>query len=433
MSDEITSQATRGAALFERLRERHTEFVYRGFEYRETDSSAEVTYHFELPGLAGFAPAWSFDVTRPAPGRPDALLFALGLAEAVSYWKAACPPVVRLANSSLPAGAEGFWQKLFRKGLGEFFYTNDITPPENLVEFRSTGSASVPLGQAGAVDKGKTLIPVGGGKDSAVTLELLAGKTERYCYMLNPRRAMTATAEAAGLGGKTIVARRRLDPALLRLNEQGYLNGHTPFSAVVAFSSLLAAYLNGFGYAALSNEQSAEEPTVPGTDINHQYSKSYEFERDFRRYEAEYIGSGVEYFSLLRPLTEIQIARLFARYPQYHAVFRSCNAGSKRGEWCGACPKCLFVYVILSPFLPKSALLAVFGSDLLAKPELAETLRKLTGELPEKPFECVGRTDEVRAALAMAAGAPAPAMLSEFCERHFIPERLLPAVREALR
>ena len=101
-------------------------------------------------------------------------------------------------------------------------------------------------------------------------------------------------------------------------------------------------------YVALSNESSANESTVAGSTVNHQYSKSFEFEQDFHKYEKDWLGSGVYYFSMLRPLSEFQIAKYFAGATAYHDIFRSCNAGSKQDIWCGHCPKCLFVFLILT-------------------------------------------------------------------------------------
>ncbi len=205
---------------------------------------------------------------------------------------------------------------------------------------------------------------------------------------------------------------------MLELNAEGFLNGHTPFSALVAFSSLIAAYLYGVKYIALSNESSANESTVAGSDVNHQYSKSFEFERDFHEYERDFIGSGIHYFSLLRPLSEFQIAEYFSRQEAYHAVFRSCNAGSKQDIWCGHCPKCLFVFLILSPFLSHQRLVEIFGTDLTDDASMQEDFEKLIGMGKEKPFECVGSRDEVNAAICLTIermeqdGEPLPRLLA---------------------
>lgn len=155
------------------------------------------------------------------------------------------------------------------------------------------------------------LVPVGGGKDSAVTLELLKGAgVPVYAYIINSRGATIHTTEAAGLDEDNVIyVKRTLDQNMLELNRQGYLNGHTPFSALVAFSGIMAARMAGLSYVALSNESSANESTVKGSTVNHQYSKSFKFEEDFHRYEAEYLPGSAYYFSMLRPLSEFQIAR----------------------------------------------------------------------------------------------------------------------------
>ncbi|MFT3952116.1 MAG: hypothetical protein QM689_09300 [Oscillospiraceae bacterium] len=207
---------------------------------------------------------------------------------------------------------------------------------------------------------------------------------------------------------------------MLALNKRGFLNGHTPFSALVAFSSVLAAYVNGLDDVALSNEASANEVTVHGSDVNHQYSKSFEFEQDFAAYEQQFLGTGVRYFSLLRPLAEVKIAQLFARHKQYYPVFQSCNIGSKTDSWCASCAKCLFVYAILAPFVPEDELVGILGRNLLDAPELGELFDQLIGLRPEKPFECVGSCDEMCAALRVvlaqyrAQQKPLPALLARF-------------------
>ena len=186
---------------------------------------------------------------------------------------------------------------------------------------------------------------------------------------------------------------------MLELNKQGYLNGHTPFSAILSFSSVISAYLTDKKYIVLSNENSANESTVKDCFVNHQYSKSYEFEKDFEWYFSQLTDSDIHYFSLLRPLAEIQIAWLFSKYTKYHKIFRSCNVGSKQGIWCSDCPKCLFVYIILLPFLTEEELVDIFGENLLNKESLEEDFKKLTGILENKPFECVGTRLEVVVAL----------------------------------
>ena len=239
---------------------------------------------------------------------------------------------------------------------------------------------------------------------------------------MNPRGATVECARVAGFPiDEVLVIRRTIDPTLLDLNAKGYLNGHTPFSAMLAFYTRLASKLSGIPNVALSNESSANESTVLGTSVNHQYSKSLEFEDDFREYclnelLLDCLSAGTvniqaikqssnqafRYFSFLRPLSELQIAMLFSRFTAYHDVFRSCNAGSKQDIWCGHCAKCLFAYIILSPFIEPARLNRIFGKSMLDDTSLELEFRQLIGEAETKPFECVGTVSEVRQALSMA-------------------------------
>ena len=390
------------------LRKKYPEFVYHGYEIGEDDSRVGIVYDFEIPGLASFHPTWEFP-KKPGEtrcfrenGTFRKLAFSLGMVELISYWKTACPPVVTVEAGSLDGEQILWWKDLYFNGLGEFYYTNGIEEnQEDFMEIRSAGALEqaqdAPLGP----EAQGYLVPVGGGKDSAVTLSLLEGEKEKNCcYIINPRGATLKTVERAGYGEEKLVcAKRTLDRNMLELNRQGFLNGHTPYSAIVAFSATIAAYMRGIRYIALSNESSANESTVEGSTVNHQYSKSFRFEKAFHDYEKAYIASGTYYFSMLRPLSEFQIARYFAACRQFHDIFRSCNAGSKEDKWCGHCPKCLFVCLILSPFLSRKEITDIFGRDMLEDPDMLEDFRKLTGMEKEKPFECVGSRDEVNAAV----------------------------------
>ena len=244
------------------------------------------------------------------------------------------------------------------------------------------------------------LIPIGGGKDSCVTTELLKNKFNNIdLFRVGINEVSIKCAEASGFPREKIVeVTRKIDKTLLSLNERGFLNGHTPFSAMIAFLSYSISYMLGKKYIALSNENSANESNVEGENINHQYSKTFEFENDFREYAKRYLKCQIEYFSFLRPISELQIAMLFSRFKKYHKVFKSCNVGSKQEPWvwCGNCPKCLFVYIILSSFLSEEELKSIFGKNLYEDEKLLKTFIELAGFGEIKPFECVGTYSEVR-------------------------------------
>lgn len=412
-------------ASYEQLREKYPLFRYHGYAIHETESTLEIEYHFEIDGLSVFKPHWSFRKSEKHTlcvnnnATLHAMVFALGMVELVSYWKITCSPRVEVLAGALDEKAAAWFKNLYFHGLGEFFYVNDIPlDPDGFMQIVSKGETAEGMPML-HTDLQGCLIPVGGGKDSVVTMELLrAQKDTNFCYIINPRGATLNTARIGGYTEDTILAvKRTLDPAMLELNKQGFLNGHTPFSAIVAFSGLITAYIHHLRYIVLSNESSANESTVSGSTVNHQYSKSFAFEKDFNDYEAAYIGSGISYFSLLRPLSEFQIAMLFAVAKDYHAAFRSCNVGSKQDVWCCHCPKCLFVYQILSPFLSQAYLTEVFGSNMLDNEELLPIYKQLIGVTPEKPFECVGSRDEVNTAAVRTIrqmeqnGEPLPVLL----------------------
>ena len=418
---------------YDTLRKTYPTFVYDSYKYNVQPDGLHIMFSFRM-GDHIFQPTslfpartfLHFDQPREVM---DSLVFNIGLVELVSYWKCACPPRVEVRCGTLDEDQIAFWKKLYWHGLGEFFYVNGIDATQDdflsiVVDKNENAQRSTLNAQRSTLNY---LVPIGGGKDSVVTLELLmnAGMGKVIPLIMNPRGATIGCIEAAEYTmDDVLVIRRTIDPHLLELNAAGFLNGHTPFSAMLAFYTLLAAQLCGIPNIALSNENSANESTVVGTSVNHQYSKSLEFENDFRNYVQTLSTlnsqlSTLNYFSFLRPLSEPQIAMLFSRFEKYHPVFRSCNVGSKQDIWCGHCAKCLFAYIILSPFLSPEQLTAIFGRNLLDDTSLRLEFDQLRGVAATKPFECVGTVDEVNAALAMAlqrwyTNTPKPALLADW-------------------
>jgi len=395
---------------FERFRAEAPVFEYKSYTIAETDATVEIDYVFSIVGVADFHAGWSFPRPEGFSVEGDLaferLAFSLGMAEAVSYWKAACSPLMRVECGELTAEQIRWWKKLYFLGLGEFFYVNGITTDiDSFMNIECTGSFTCTR-ETERTPLSGCLVPIGGGKDSALTLETLTqAGMECRCYAINKRNSITGTVLAAGLPESALItANRRFDRSLIDLNSKGYLNGHTPFSSVVAFSAEVTAYLNRLQYIVLSNEDSANESTVAGQNVNHQYSKSFEFEQDFHSYEKRFLGTGIYYFSFLRPLSEYQIAKMFVSHRKYLPVFRSCNLGSKVSPdiWCGECPKCLFVCLILSPFLTRSELCDIFGRDMLGDEKMTDYFFELAGQSEHKPFECVGSIDEVNLAVTLA-------------------------------
>lgn len=389
------------------------EFIYENYHYDVQSDGLHISFCFRLNDKLVFEPTALISsrtflhFERLSKATLDSLVFHIGMIELVSYWKAYCSPTVVIRPFNLSEKQLAFWRKLYFNGLGEFFYTNGINASINdFMQFRCEGSQQVtPISQrlfdGSVAASGSHIVPIGGGKDSVVSLELLRTAEHPLPLIMNPRGAtVDCVAQAGYTMDEVLVIKRTIHPLLLDLNKQGGLNGHTPFSAMLAFYTLLASAATGCRpNIALSNENSANESTVAGSSVNHQYSKSLEFENDFRDYVREFISPELNYYSFLRPLSELQIAKLFSRYEQYFPVFKSCNVGSKTDVWCGHCAKCLFAYIILSPFIAPERLTAIFGKNMLDDDSLQLEFDQLVGSAETKPFECVGTISEVNAAL----------------------------------
>lgn len=384
---------------FNMLREKYSKIIYRDYQIISEEDNMKILYHFEIPGLCEFKPYLLISKNCIVNDSIDSsllnsIVFRLGLIELISYYKCVCPKVIEI-NGYIDEYEEKWFKKLFYNGLGEFLHVNNINvSEEELFKFVVNGEKEE-LEDISYNGNGN-LIPIGGGKDSLVTLNLLKDYDNK-CFMINPKDVHYECAK----GLESYAVKRVIDSELLELNKQGFLNGHTPFSAIVAFISYLVAYLSNRKYIVLSNEGSANEPTVIGTNINHQYSKTYEFENDFYEYTRKYFKIDIKYFSLLRPIKEVQIAYLFSKLKEYHKVFRSCNVGSKSNPWiwCCDCPKCLFIFIMLRAFMSRDEVVSIFGENLLDKESLEKDFIELIGESETKPFECIGTIDEVKYAM----------------------------------
>ncbi len=382
---------------------KYKEFIFDRYTVDYVDNKMVINYYYEIPGLSTFNHKIEIPYTSRVFDKEFAsyLAFNIGVMEIVSYYKCAIPKTITIKCGYLDENQKEFFKKIYYYGLGEFFYRNNIEVSyDDFVTINSTGDKKEYKPTYNGVGN---MIAIGGGKDSCVTLELLKDEKNNSCFIINPKEVQLKCAEVAGYTDTDIISIKRvIDKNLIKLNEEGYLNGHTPFSAMVAFVSFLAAYLNNRKYIVLSNESSANESNVDGTKINHQYSKTYEFENDFNNYAKKYFNVDIKYFSFLRPLTEYQIGMLFSKFEKYHTIFKSCNVGSKdsKWNWCGKCAKCLFVYTLLSPYLYKDKLINIFGKDLFEDEELLQIFTELIGKGENKPFDCVGTYEEVNYAVS---------------------------------
>jgi len=251
-------------------------------------------------------------------------------------------------------------------------------------------------------------VPIGGGKDSVVTVEsLVAAGLSPVQFAVNANAIIRRVAEVSGL--PLVTATRAIDRHLLELNDEGALNGHVPVTAMNSLIALIQSRLLRLGPVVMSNESSASDPTLVwnGQPVNHQWSKSLEAERALRAVLVEQAGLSDAYFSLLRPFSELRIARGFAATARYDDSIVSCNRafrlGADRVGWCGDCDKCRFVFLVFATFMPRDRVISIIGRDMLDDPTQLEGYRALLGLGAHKPFECVGEEAECSVAMSIVS------------------------------
>jgi hypothetical protein len=356
------------------------------------------------------------------PARQAAFLRALGLLHlvaGVSYYKAALPPVIDAGEQVLDARLAAFLENTWTEGLAEFAHVNELDL-SGRIRFPVASGTDTETARGMSLAEplelpARALVAIGGGKDSLVSLEWLRETgIEVQPVTVGASTLIGDTVRAAGL--PLLRIQRELAPRLMDMNQAGAWNGHVPVTAINMAILTCAALLYGYRWVVFSNERSAEQATLTAADgraVNHQYSKSLAFERQFRNVVHERVAPDLEVFSLLRPLSEAAVAQRFARLTAYHPVFSSCNRNFHRdgrrieGRWCGDCPKCRFTCLALAPWLSPDELVAIQGANLLDDPAQEEGFRALCALGMDKPFECVGTLEESRALLAALVDQPA--------------------------
>ena len=417
--------------MFVMIKPQSFEFTY----YKISPSQRELFFNYKMSFKD--RPALVFKETiilpRPIPAKTSKpalknILESLHMALGISYYKLYCPSQIKIKYLLTREQAQ-FWETLYTKGLGEFFYKNNIDP-RGLVKFPHNKKAKQAACFLERADK--ALVGIGGGKDSVVVAELLKehGIKNSAFLVETQRQSEISRKIIKQMGVDSIIIKRFLDEKIFQKHEGSY-NGHIPISAIVAFLGELAAILYNYSYIVVGNEQSSNFGNVVymGEEVNHQWSKSSEFEGLLQSYTKKYICGGVIYFSLLRPFFEIRVAEMFAKHKKYFPYFSSCNKNftvSKKQPsslWCGECPKCVFVFTMLSPFLAKKELLGIFKSNLYEDKKLLPLFEEVLGPGKIKPFECVGTFEESRAAFTLASGQfKKSAVVAALLSRATVPE-----------
>ena len=391
---------------------------YSGFRYASFEFDRETctaTWGFELTAI-GDSRSETFTetvaLTPPAAAgatdwqRVEATLVLLGSVIGLSYYKAAAPPIYSIDVDGMTDAAVDYLAVVLREGLGEFAYRAGLSAhlePE-IVRTGSVGTAyatAVPL-------VGQPLVPIGGGKDSVVSVESLAASGfSPVQFAVNPNAIIERVAAVSGF--PIVSARRILDRHLLALNANGALNGHVPVTAMNSLIAVAQSLVLGLGPVVMSNESSASDPTLiwNGDPVNHQWSKSLDAERRLVAVLESQVGVADAYFSLLRPFSELRIARGFATSTKYDAAIVSCNRAFRldaaNAQWCGDCDKCRFVFLAMAPYMSRSRLSGIFGKNMFDDATQVAGYRALLGLDAHKPFECVGEEAECSVAMSLAS------------------------------
>lgn len=347
----------------------------------------------------------------------------------VSYYKAGLSGNLMLPYLPEP-GMEGFLSDLYIQGLAEFGHLNGLDVAAQ-VRFRTARGAASRPGRVKRLEfPNRALVAMGGGKDSLVALDLVrrAG-IEAVPVCVGNSSLIQDTVRAADL--PLLQLRRELAPGLMMMNRAGAWNGHVPVTAINSAILLCAALLYGYRFVVFANERSADEATLEtddGREINHQYSKSFAFEASFREMTSQSVGAGLEYFSILRPFSELGIVQRFSQLTTFHGVFSSCNRNFHldgprvSGRWCRDCPKCRFAALSLALFLTPREVVSIQGGELLDDLTQLNGFRELCRLGRDKPFECVGEAGESRAAMLALTGRPA-------WQQHAVVRALQPELR----
>lgn len=400
------------------LKHKVGDFVFEEYMFNETECRLHMHYYFEN-SMQQHNLRFEEVIEFPKPAKPlspqkktalNSAFRLLFLLAGVSYYKAYACDNLRCDAFPIDKQTADFIHFVYKEGLGEFAFVNNI----DFTEFKGFKICEA-SGQKGLeLDlSNRTCVPVGGGKDSIVTIETLKPHVdELVLFRLGNAGPILKTIEQSGLSD--IAVTRKIDKRLLDLNQQGAYNGHVPITAILSSIVVACGILQDFNCIAMSVERSASEATRTylGNSINHQFSKSLAFENAFANYVKDRVSPSIHYFSLLRPLYEIHIMQKFSSLTQYHSVFRSCNAAFKLNEkdrashWCCDCPKCRFIFLGLAPFLAKQELIDIFGENLLSNPAQQEGFYDLCGLGDGKPFECVGETLESAAAMKHLSTLP---------------------------
>ncbi|HPG37486.1 MAG TPA: hypothetical protein PK865_01690 [Candidatus Saccharibacteria bacterium] len=390
------------------------QFIYNSFAVQEDKKTVLFNFSLNTEGANyDFTESLKFPVDlRDTPAIKNSLR-ALHIALGISYYKTFTPPTITHPYAMDDAEAD-FWNHIWRGGLGEFLYVNQVSP-EKLAEFIAQEGQPPAAGIMENYGGEGAILGIGGGKDSIVAGELLKGCSLPFdgFVMATGEQRGQAQAVADIMGKKLYVIERKIDPLLLEVQElPGALKGHIPISLIFGLVGTVLGLALGKKYVVVANEASASTPRLAwgyGV-VNHQWSKALNFEQMLQEYTRSHITKTITYFSAVRQLTSVGVAKIFSHFKQYFEVFTSDNfvfrinpSDRPNQRWSLESPKSLSSFLLLLPWLNESEMLRIFGRNLLDESSLENLFWELLGIEGTPPLDCVGTSEELMASLQVAA------------------------------
>lgn len=383
------------------------QFYFKSFSFDDKTLLAKFIYAFDnevfFEEIVDFSCEWFIIRDSIDKNIIDNMLFHIHIALWISYYKLFPTKNLIIETWKIDKNQVLFWKNFYINWLGEFLYKNKISPKWlfNFVSSSDTNYEKIDFKV-----KNKSLIPIWWWKDSLVSIELFKKSWLDFETVVFWKIDVIKQNCINLVWKKNLLIKRILSDKLFELNKKWYYNWHVPITWIIAFVMQLAMYLYDYKYIVLSNEKSSNYWNLiwEWFSINHQYSKSLDFEIDFWRYVNDYISSDLKYFSLLRWFYEVKIAEIFSNlWKKYFEVFSSCNNNFKINSiwneksiiWCNNCPKCAFVYAILRPYISKEETLKIFWKELYDDKNLEILFEELLWISWNKPFECVWEAEEV--------------------------------------
>ena len=381
---------------------------FKVFYIHEASYSLEqntISLHYSFDNSEYFTEQVSLTTHFKVKNNKDSIiknfLFHISLAFGISYYKLCPTKEIVITSWIIDSQQEIFWKDFYIQWLWEFFYTNNIDFSD-LCNFSSQAKRRHEKEKFSLSQN--SLLPIWWGKDSIVSSLLLEKEWANPTPFIFWKLDVIKQDFLEIYKKNPLIITRSLDPKLFDMNKQWYYNGHVPITWLISFFMTLVCYLYDYKYIYFSNEKSANtwNTLYKGVEINHQYSKSQDFETKISHYIFEHISEDISYSSILREYYEIEIAKIFAeKWKKYFKVFSSCNknfsiqkVSPKR--WCNNCPKCLFVYIILRSFLTHEETTEIFGEELYERDNLQNLFSEIVWISGIKPFECVWEVEEAQ-------------------------------------